>query len=42
MRGADDKCYQYKPYPNSGWYKGWDLYYAPGKGMVRQGAWTLL
>ncbi|MCV4368694.1 hypothetical protein, partial [Pseudomonas aeruginosa] len=22
--------------------KGWDLYYAPGKGMAWQDAWTLL
>lgn len=42
VRGADGKRYQCKPYPNSGWCKGWDLYYAPGKGMAWQDAWTLL
>ncbi|MEL2256270.1 hypothetical protein AAER79_32665, partial [Klebsiella pneumoniae] len=26
VRGADGKRYQCKPYPNSGWCKGWDLY----------------
>ncbi|HCT8843364.1 TPA: chitin-binding protein CbpD, partial [Pseudomonas aeruginosa] len=39
VRGADGKRYQCKPYPNSGWCKGWDLYYAPGKGMAWQDAW---
>ncbi|MBH3968866.1 chitin-binding protein CbpD [Pseudomonas aeruginosa] len=42
VRGADGKRHQCKPYPNSGWCKGWDLYYAPGKGMAWQDAWTLL
>ena len=35
VRGADGKRYQCKPYPNSGWCKGWDLYYArAGHGLA--------
>ncbi|MBL8179785.1 MAG: lytic polysaccharide monooxygenase [Bryobacterales bacterium] len=40
VRGADGATYQCRPFPNSGWCNGWDLYYAPGTGLSWPEAWV--
>jgi chitin-binding protein len=42
VQGKDGKLYRCRAFPNSGWCKGSELYYAPGTGLAWQDAWTRL
>lgn len=42
VMGSDQKRYQCKPWPASGWCKQSPFYYEPGKGLAWQDAWNLL
>lgn len=40
VKGTDGRVYRCRPFPNSGWCNGWDLYYAPGTGLAWSEAWV--
>ena len=40
--GTDGNVYQCKPWPYSGWCRGWGLYYAPGTGLAWSDAWIFI
>lgn len=42
VKGKDGRGYQCRPFPNSGWCGGSELYYGPGTGIAWQDAWIRL
>ncbi|MDX1979737.1 MAG: lytic polysaccharide monooxygenase [Bryobacteraceae bacterium] len=40
VKATDGKLYRCRPFPNSGWCRQWDLYYAPGTGLAWREAWV--